>query len=190
MPEQTDGTGRALVQHWNWTARKGLMNKNTAGALRAACTQVLSVDDNWETLDVRTLDVEDLLRRFEILRKQDFTPQSLAAYKSRFRKAAESYLDYLDNPSAWRPEVKERRPRHKPDAPQPRRRVAAGDVTTLAPETRPEDAGMITYPFPVRQGVVARISLPRDLKTAEARRLASFIESIAMDSTPQLPPGD
>jgi predicted XRE-type DNA-binding protein len=32
---------RALIEHWPWAAEKGVMNKNTAAGLRAACVQVL-----------------------------------------------------------------------------------------------------------------------------------------------------
>jgi hypothetical protein len=35
------------------------MNSNTAGAFRAACSQVLGVEDDWENPDVRAMDVFD-----------------------------------------------------------------------------------------------------------------------------------
>jgi len=51
-----DTTGKALVEHWNWAAEKGGMNKHTAAGLRAACTQVLGALDNWESVDITSLD--------------------------------------------------------------------------------------------------------------------------------------
>src|ERR1700722_19933918 len=76
-----ESTGRALVDHWSWAAEKGLMNKNTAGTLRAACSQILSsVDDNWETLDIRELNPDDAFRRFQNKRGKDFRPASLHDY--------------------------------------------------------------------------------------------------------------
>jgi hypothetical protein len=64
---------KSLVDHWTWAANKGVMNPNTAAGLRAACTQILAVvGEGWEDTDVATLDVENLLIRFQNLRKKDF----------------------------------------------------------------------------------------------------------------------
>src|SRR5437588_9672429 len=86
-----DGSGRALVEHWSWAAKRGLMNPNTASALRAASSQVLGVLDDWQTVEVRSIDVDDLLTRFVNLRKKDFKPESLETYKHRFRQALNMY---------------------------------------------------------------------------------------------------
>lgn len=170
-----DGTGRGLVDFFSWAAKKGLLNKNTAGARRAAAQQVLAVEDDWENVDVRTLEVEDLLRRFANLRKQDFTPKSLETYQSRFRKALQMYLDYLDNPATWRPSTRER-----PSAGQRQRSSIDGKPTAPAgPQTQGSPA-MVEYPFPVREGVFAYLTLPMDLRAEEARRLGSFLESLAV----------
>ena len=95
--------GKALIDHWSWAAEKGVMNKHTAAGLRAACVQVLGVLDDPDQADVASLDVDDLLTRFQNLRKQRFKPQVLEAYKRRFRSAVKSYKDYLENPGAWKP---------------------------------------------------------------------------------------
>src|ERR1700674_1640022 len=100
--------GKALIDHWSGAAEKGVMNKHTAAGLRAACVQVLGVLDDPDQADVASLDVDDLLTRFQNLRKQRFKPQVLEAYKRRFRSAVKSYKDYLDNPGAWKPENQDR----------------------------------------------------------------------------------
>lgn len=38
-----DTTGKALLEHWGWAIKKGLMNRNTGNALRSACAKVLPV---------------------------------------------------------------------------------------------------------------------------------------------------
>ena len=58
---------KAFLEHWNWAADKGVMNRNTAAGMRSACNQVLSVQDDWENLDVNTLDIEATLTRFQNL---------------------------------------------------------------------------------------------------------------------------
>lgn len=182
-----DATGAGLVEHWSWAAKKGLMNSNTAGALRAACSQVLAVEDDWESLDVRAMDVDLMLQRFENLRMKDFTPKSLAQYGSRFRRAVKSYLEYLEHPQGWRFDNRETRGGVREEgATKPRRRTASKEE----PVTSTEALGdMITYPFPVRGGVVARLVLPRDLRATEARRLGAFLQSLAIDEPKELPSG-
>src|SRR6266480_5519400 len=96
----TNTTGRQLVDHWTWAAEKGVMNRNSAWGLRAACSQVLSVLDNWEQIDVASLNVDDLIKRFKNLRARDFNPSSLDAYDKRFRSAVTSFLAYVRDPSS------------------------------------------------------------------------------------------
>lgn len=165
----TDGTGRGLVEFWDWVAEKGLMKKNTAGALKAVCSKVLAVDDDPDSIDVRTLDIEDLLRRFENLRKRNYNPRSLSTYKARFRKAVAMYLAHLDNPSGWRPDIRER-------SGSVGRRGPTPPGTSVS--TSGGDAHMMQYPFPLRPGVVARLELPTDLKRREVARLTSFLNML------------
>src|SRR6266513_2095553 len=96
-------TGRQLVEHWTWAAEKGQMNRNTAGALRTACVHVLGALDNWEQIDVTSLDVDDVIRRFQNLRARDFNPTSLNAYARRFRNAVASFLEHAKDPAGWKP---------------------------------------------------------------------------------------
>ncbi len=40
---------------------------------------------------------------------------------------------------------------------------------------------LVQYPFPLRAGVMAYLSLPRDLQRGEAQRIAAFVASLAID---------
>jgi hypothetical protein len=174
---KSENTGLGLVNHWDWAARKGLMNPNTARSLRAASSQVLGVLEDWENLDIRSLDVEDTLNRFVNLRKKDFVPQSLEAYKQRFRNAVSLYLAYLDDPAGWRPAIRER------SAPVEKRRPSKEAAAAPEPDSAPERVGtMITYPFPLRPGHIARLTLPPDLTMAEVRRLTAYMSLLAVDA--------
>src|SRR5438067_705801 len=109
-------TAKALIDHWAWATKRGLMNANTAGTLRAACAKVLSIFDNLETVDVRQLDVDDTLRRFRNLRGKDLKPDSIEAYEQRFRQALKSFLDYVDDPGAWKPTTRQAERNGRPKA--------------------------------------------------------------------------
>ena len=49
------------------------------------------------------------------------------------------------------------------------------------PGEQRSDSNFIVYPFPIRKGVVASLSLPADMTTSEAKRLGSFIATLAID---------
>ncbi len=175
--QKTGATGRDFVEHWSWAAERGLMNQNTAGGMKAACKEVLKIYEDWQTRDISQIDVEETVQRFQNLRKKDFQPRSLEVYKARFRRAVASYLKYLDNPSSWKPGTRERagvsknggmikQPRVGKESPVP----SNGNLDTL-----------IDYPFPLKGGQIARLWLPRDLEPTDAKRLASFISTLAIE---------
>jgi hypothetical protein len=173
-----EATGLGLTEHWEWAARKGLVNAHTARSLKAASKQVLSVLDDWESVSVESLDVDDVFRRFVNLRGRDFKPESLESYKSRFKQAISLYLSYIKNPAGWKPKTRNRTTTPERRKPAPRiemeRHQDAGAEVSLQ--------GLISYPFPLRQGTVARLTLPADLTTAEVKRLTAYMTFLAIDS--------
>jgi hypothetical protein len=44
----------------------------------------------------------------------------------------------------------------------------------------PHHTALIEYPFPLRPGVRAVLTLPEDLNETEAKRLVRFVESLAL----------
>ncbi len=56
-----DTSGKSFLELWSWAGNRGLMNKNTAIALKNASAKVLSSIEGWETVDITTLDVEGTL---------------------------------------------------------------------------------------------------------------------------------
>jgi hypothetical protein len=176
-----DTTGKSLAEHWNWAASKGVMNKNTAGALRAACTQVLGVLDDWQNVDVSTIDPDDVVRRFKNLRAKDFKPESLETYGSRFKNALSSYLEYTRDPGTWKPTRQNRaRVLRANGNGAATTSGSEAEVTTSGVAEHPR-AGLVDYPFPLRDGLTARLMLPRDLKASEVKRLNAFMSTLTID---------
>lgn len=178
-------TGKALVEHWKWAAEKGLMNENTARALGAACAQVLGTLEDWQAADVRKINVEEVCRRFQNKRNKDFKPESLDAYKRRFAQALKSFLEYADDPSAWKPVAGDRTARKERDT---RTNGGGAQLKQMPAEMQPAAAGapaLVEYPFPLREGRMARLTLPADLKLAEVRRLSAYLNTLAVDFEPE-----
>lgn len=169
--------GKDLVNHWNWATEKGLMNSNTASALRAACTQVLGSLDNWEEIEIQDIDIEDAIFRFNNLRAKDFTPSSLNTYASRFRKAVESFQSYVSNPSGWKPTQRAPKSKKPKESNQPKPKSI--EVESAPPPQSPAD-DLIQYPFPLRDGLIAVIKIPANLSQSEATRMAAFLTALAI----------
>lgn len=184
-----EAIGRDLVEFWTFTAEKGLMNGNTAGSLRGACREVLTAveGDNWENVDLRSLDVDDVVQRFERLRMAKFKPSSLSVYKSRFRNAVQMYLAYLNDPSGWR-YTAERPARDRKRASQAKApgEAASTNSTLVEPPPAPPGVTLIEYPFPLRPGLVIKMWLPEDMTHREAERLGGYLKSLAYEAPKEL----
>lgn len=193
----TSATGGGLIAFLDYAIGKGYLKVSTGQALKTSVKEVLSStegEEDWESVDLDSLDVDDTLRRFETLRAMKFSTGSLNTYKGRFQRSFKMFEDFRASPGTWRPSVKTRK------------RTSAGSVETSTAATSSDEAPVatsspavtpaatahastahahratiITYPFPLREGVLASVELPADLTAREAKRLASFIGSLAIE---------
>lgn len=198
-----EAIGKDFIEFWDYAASKGLVKKDWATTLRSAAKQVLvSVEpDDWERLDLRGLDIDAFVQRFERLRMGDLKPDSLAVYGKRFRNARTAYLEFLDSPSTWqfgtgRTEGSGDRKRAARTASPAR--AGSGVKGNGSAESEPQGSGVVVndgstpilnYPYPLRPGLVVSFSLPTDLTKHEAKRLASYLDSLALDPQLALPAG-
>ncbi len=179
----SDPTGRGLVEHWDWASQKGLMNAATAKTLEGACRRVLEDDEDWEALDVTTLDIDQLLNRFKKLHAIDFKPRSLSDYEHRFRRAIASYKKYLADPSSWTYRSRNRRSSISESA----RAVPETSDSTRAPSLStelPSEAKAQEYSYPFRPDFLAKLVIPRDAKSDEIARLTAWVRTLATDYKP------
>lgn len=176
-------SGEAFVDHWVYARDKGLMNMSTARAMEASCRRVLETLDNWQNVDVTTLDVDDLVRRFNNLNATNFKPRSLKDYERRFRRAVSSYKDFLDNPSGWK--YATRAPRRRASPPRDEQDNPAHKSTDVdTPPTPSHESASHTYPYPFREGYLAKLEIPLDAKAAEMERLIAWARTLAVDYEP------
>ncbi len=177
-------SGTEFIEHWKWAADKGLMNRNTAGAVRAAASQVLGALGDPAEIDIRKLDVEDALRRFENLKRKEFTPDSLRTYKSRFRQAVASYLSYLDDPGGWRPRARTSAATRVRPAVRPSREKEPTRPTASLEQSTPievQRGRMMDYPFPLGEGLIAHLVLPLELTPTHVKRMVAFMNTLLVD---------
>lgn len=183
-----DGTKsrEAAIQFLEYLEKKGLMAPATARARKAALSMVLGILDPQEAQDVTSINFDDVMNRFQNLQGKTYTPESLRAYKSRARSALDDFASYVENPLAFKPnvQVRERKPNPTKTPFSDTRNNSdhiAGEVSrpSAAPVSGPMASSIL--PIPIRADLVIHIQgLPFDLTEAEAKKIASVIQAMAM----------
>lgn len=197
------GTGSGLLAFLKRLGERGEINASTADNLRRAAGKILEIEGDLDGIDIRTLDVDSLLDRFETLRRLDYNADSMQTYKSRCRQAVALYQAFLAGDPDWkasvrrdgpskatsgrlvarraaktRPEPKPRTPPETPPQPAETTSSAAGA------HEAPAVPRLVTYDVPLRPDLIIRLSLPVDLTEADAERLAALIRSLAFVRAP------
>jgi hypothetical protein len=184
-------SGGDLVNFLEFAEKKGLINPNTASSVKVACRRVLGVDGDLESVDVATLDLDSLFKRFENLHRTDFTPRSLETYRARVNMGIHWFLSWSKDPAGWKPVG---RPARSPNGEAKRKTSARpssgppGNSPTFPGDLRAmADRGgrLVDYPFPLRNGLMVRLQLPPDLKGAEVERLTAYMSSLIVDKGEQ-----
>ncbi len=190
---QMNGTIAGLIAFLDWARRTGELSPNTAASYQTAVTKLMEIDgENYHSVSVRTIDTGRQLDRFTRLKASGYSAQSLQTYSNRFRAAISLYTRYLEDPANFRGSGSRPARTSSGDKPRPATKGAtpASRVSAIADQAGDNQAAeLVQYPFPLRNGVMAYLSLPRDLRRSEAQRIAAFVASLSIEPTPELNPG-
>lgn len=195
-------TGAGLIEFLDVAIEKGWINVSSAKALRTAVQKIMGVEDGWESLDLRSIDQDNLFTQFQNLRRNDYSDASMRIYKKRFEQALKMHLKRLDNDPNWRTYG----PGGERKASSNSTSSSSGKTTrkrvTPAPAEQTEQKddvdkvgvgggapGLLRLPFPLRAEMDVHIQLPRDLTESEAKRLCTFIHSLALPEVRQITDG-
>lgn len=187
-----------LLGFLDHAAEKGLMPAATATALGVATRNVVEVLDGGERDDVRRLDADAIIRRFQNKRARDFSGDTLKEYGRRFRRAIDLFTAWRDDPANFRVKTRAtaaQRPRRNggptanatsdrparsirdAEPPPAARTPPAGHAEGPArPEPAP-DAYQTTFALG-RDRLVTLVNVPVDLTSTEAERLATFVRAL------------
>jgi hypothetical protein len=176
---------QALLDFLDYLARKGLMNKTTASARKAAANKILGILEADEADDVTSLDLDDVLMRFSNISGANYTPDSLNTYKSRLKSAIDDFSSYVENPMSFRPSIANTGRRATE-----RQKLSSGDDRSSHPMLSPKReastflpapaASVSILPIPIRPDLTVHVQgLPYDLTSAEAAKIANVIRAMA-----------
>jgi hypothetical protein len=174
----------SLSKFLDYLSDKGLMDKQTAMSRKSTANLVLGSLSDLEAIDVTTVDVDTVMRRFENLNRGKYTPGSLRTYRSRLASAIEDFISYSDNPMSFRPATVTRERKQKETQSvknvDSQQRIAinhSGVITDI------KNVSPMIVPIPIRINLTIQIhGLPFDLTPQEARKISAVI--VAMASEP------
>lgn len=190
-----DGKAKNVIEYLDTILDKGKATPGAISPLKISFTKVLQIveGENWEETDIRTIDIQDYMNRFANLTMGRYSPESLTVYKSRVNKVLIWYKQFLDNPG-WTPEIRRRSPKNKTKAyiSTSNTSIKSRRDTTPMPlvdkiHQQPIDSmdtdNRVSYPYPLLNGELIYLSLPRKLTKQDAKRIAAFVEGVAIDES-------
>jgi hypothetical protein len=159
------------------------MAKATVSARKAAAGQILGILGDDEASDITSIDLDQVVSRFQNLHGKKYTPQSLTTYKSLVKAAIDDFAAYLANPLAFRPSVQSRdRVKTKSAKPAQRESDAMEPLKTESPSRAVHSAMASSniLPIPLRADLTVFIQgMPFDLSAQEARKIANVVLAMA-----------
>jgi hypothetical protein len=169
-----------LLEFLDYLGAKGLMAKNTVAARKAAVGKVLSILSDDEAEDVTNLDLDEVMKRFNNLEGQKYTPGSLTTYLSRVKSALEDFESYLKNPLGFKPSVQGREKRKTDSKKESSTQTANKHEAGFGRKVVKEPLSSSILPIPIRQDLVVYVQgLPYDLTETEANKIANVIRAMA-----------
>jgi hypothetical protein len=192
-------TGAGLVAFVDHAMERGLVKPALGADYKTTVLEVLplALGPTWDSATITELDVDAVMRQFQVARGTRLRAPGLSRYVERLTNAIELFRPYANLPTAMLatvdnhdvPVVADEEAKHGPSsnglsahnsAPPP-------PPLELPPREVPVTAERLTYPFPLRDAVIVTLCLPVDLTKAEARRLAKFLDCLAAEEAS--PPG-
>jgi hypothetical protein len=178
------GTAEGLMEFFDFLVTKGYATPAAVAPLRSASKQIFSAVDgeDFGELDVRNLDVDAHLDRFENMAVGQYKHESLVQYRNRFKRGLAAYLSYLSD-------------KQIPSFGGSRKRSADRSGAKTKPSTTPTSAApipastaerLIDYPFPLQSGQIAILRLPVGLEKTDAERMGAFIRTLVLDAKQEL----
>jgi hypothetical protein len=195
MSDVHAGSGAGLLAFLSWAASKGELPEARVSNLRVAVNNVLAIEAEPDEVDIRSIDIEGILDRFEILNRVRYNSSSMQTYRSRFRQAVEMYRAFLEGGTSWKSVARLTKAARSSTGNGARKKVAPS--ASARPQAKPssestsagatgatvpvQDKGtpLIAYDLPLRPDLIVRLTLPVGLTPEDADRLASFVRSLA-----------
>jgi hypothetical protein len=165
---------------------KHLVNTNTAKNWGVAALKFQDLIVEGEDSDnLKNIDLNNLIERFNHKYSHALTGASLIVYASRIRAALKNFISYADNPATFKPTSSKgkgnagmrdkRKAKTKIPSPSVAEQKSREDNLPLS------DSLFISVPIPLRKNLMIKISgIPYDLTLKEAERISAIVRGYAV----------
>ncbi|HEX8751885.1 MAG TPA: hypothetical protein VF731_00580 [Solirubrobacterales bacterium] len=182
-------TAAGLFGFCDYMVEKGYATTAVTDPWKTAARKVLGTvfGEGYESTDLTSLDLEDVISRFETKTLGAYKHDSVVAYGRRLRNAVEAYLAFVDT---GKPPQLRRPSRSSKAGANGAKKVSAASSVKPRPlqRVREQPAGeLIQFPFPLRTGEMAQLHLPRSLRKEDADRLSAFLRTLQAEPQKELP---
>lgn len=203
------GTAAGAIAYLDRIIEKGRGTPGAINPLKIAFEKVVSeVDGNdWKNTEVSKIDLEDYIARFGNLTRGKYTDKTLSVYKSRVNRVIGWYNKFMSKetpgyfPMLSTRSTADRQPIKKNDKASSKRNVnnvAEAEVIeqlfqTKLPQnyqmplparlgwSQQDDTTLIEFPFPLADGTIAILNLPKKLSSPDAKRMVAYINSLVLE---------
>jgi hypothetical protein len=191
------GTASGLIEFLDYLIERGYGSPGAVTPLKSAANRVLDKVEgggDLASVDIREMDVDDYLNRFATLARADYKQESIAAYRNRFTRAVDYYRAFLQDGSV--PKFPGRGSRARRDGggvtpkPKPAAKSSERSGHHVASPGPAQGAALVDYPFPLSNGQLAYVRLPKRFEKKDAERMSAFLMALAFDAPRELPPGE
>lgn len=178
---------RDLLDFMDYVQSKGLANSETSKNKKIAVARVLDIVGLGEDDDLREIEVEDLLQRFENKAGTKLSPGSLQSYKSRVGSSIVDFLRFKENPSGFKMNGAKKGSRltglrKKPETSRSSKDQQLPAIIPKPDSTSGSNEFTVDFPIVLRQNLIVRIvGLPSDLKQHEARKIANVVSAMVSE---------
>jgi len=182
------GTATGLFQFLDYLVIKGYAPEMTVKPWRNAARKVLESmeGDGYGAVSVLDINPDEYMDRFATKYRLEYKPDSLKAYRTRFRRAVDAYRSYLTEGNEWKPpSFKGTRTRST----SAKNATGSGTTVDIGTATETDTAlpiastpsTLLDYPFPLSTGDLAHLRLPRGLTPRDAERIGAFVKTLAFE---------
>ena len=175
-----------LITYLDSLVEKGRVRSSVVVPLKTAVRQIFETveGDNWVNIDISEIDLDDYMVRFKNLALDRYNEDSYKAYKARANRALNWYNNFLQSPG-WTPQIRKSSNSNKKTIKSSTSKDSIKSPTptttfkSAAKSSAPND--LIGFPFPLSNGSLASLYLPKQLSKTDAERLSQFIFSLVVE---------
>ena len=185
----TDNVGNRKISGLNAyldsLVKKGRAKSSVVVPLKTAVHQIFETveGEGWEDVDISKVDIDDYMFRFKNLALDRYNDRSYSSYRARANRALTWYNNFLQSPG-WTPQIRKSPTQNKSlsNKSQPQKNNTSPVAPTPEPSTKVnmQNNDLISFPFPMSDGSLASLCLPKRLSKEDADRLSQFISSLVV----------